>query len=58
MNDCLVCVRSDEEIEDLASRAAERTHQGTKWPAMTYEEGVRAALDWLMGDVDEDPLDQ
>jgi len=51
-------VRTDEEIEDLARRAAERSHQPTRWPGQTYEQGVRDALDWLTGDNDEDPIDQ
>ncbi len=28
-----------------------------RWSAMTYEQGVRAALEWVLGEEDHNPLD-
>lgn len=47
---------SFEAIEEKASEAAERAMEPTRVPGMSYEEGVSAALDWVLGNVDEDPL--
>ena len=30
---------------------------GPRWPAMTYEQGLRAALDWILDEGDH-PLDE
>ena len=46
-----------DEIVDALERAIDRAAQPTKFPAMTYEQGVEAALRWAAGDTDEDPLD-
>lgn len=29
----------------------------SRWPAMTYEQGVDVALRWALGETDEDPMD-
>lgn len=39
--------RTKKEIEDLDSQAIEAMEHGSKYPGMSYEEGIRAALDWL-----------
>jgi hypothetical protein len=39
----------------MAGRAIE---EGSKYPGMTYEEGVRAALEWVTGDVDDHPMEE
>ena len=33
-----------------------RSRAGTRYPGMSYEEGVRDALEWIVGDRDEAPL--
>jgi len=50
-------VRSDEEINDLLNEAALNVDAGTpKFPGMSYEEGVQAAINWLTGADDSNPM--
>lgn len=52
-------MRDEDEIQELADKAATAVNQGSIYPAMTYEEGVRAALDWVLDEDipdDEAPL--
>lgn len=50
--------RDEDEIREVIDRAAASIETGTRWPGMNYEEGVRAALEWALGDVsvDENPM--
>lgn len=50
--------KSREEIDSCMNLAAEAIEQGSKYPGMTYEEGVRAALEWVTGDVSEHPMEE
>lgn len=47
------------EIEDAAERAAEMQceaeQNGSKYPGMKYEDGLREAFDWITGNAEEDP---
>lgn len=48
---------TDEKIQEVRDRALEVFHDPTNrgsW-GMSYEEGVQAALDWVLGDSD-DPI--
>ena len=47
--------RTDEEIDDTLNDAVET--QG-RWPGMTYEQGVEAALRWVTGEEDLNPLEE
>jgi len=50
--------RTQEEVDDVLDKCAEQTEQGTtKWSAMSYEQGVEAALRWVTGDTDDDPME-
>ena len=50
--------RNENEILDQLNLAAESEIEGrSKWPAMTYEEGVSAALRWVIGETDDRPMD-
>ena len=43
-------------IEDASDRAADMAHNpNPKWSGMTYEQGLRDALDWVLELNDEDP---
>lgn len=42
-------VKTPKEIRELLDEALQRSTQKSKWPGMTYEEGVRDTLDWLLG---------
>ena len=50
--------RSEDEINDVLNKASEQIDSGTKWPGMSYEEGVRNAIYWLTGFDDEHPMDE
>lgn len=45
-------------IEEELNRVLEMGDAGkNKWPGMTYVEGVRNALEWVLGYMDEAPMD-
>lgn len=52
-------MRDIKEIEDAAERASEMQsnaeQNGSKYPGMKYEDGLREAFDWITGNSDEDP---
>lgn len=49
--------RSDEEIDKQLNLANELVDEGrTQYKGMTYEEGVRDAINWLMGTQDDVPI--
>jgi hypothetical protein len=51
-------VRSQEEVNEQIDRASDNINKGiSKYPGMTYEEGIRAAIDWMSGESDELPMD-
>lgn len=50
---------TDSQIEDVRDLALDYTTENrTKFPGMTYEEGVEAALSWVMGESSENPLEE
>ena len=49
--------RRDDEINRVMNWAAEAMEKGSKFPGMTYEDGVEAAISWLIGD-NKDPPDE
>jgi hypothetical protein len=49
--------RTDDEIYEQIDKAQKGMNIGSKWPGMSYEEGVRAALDWVLGDAEEAPME-
>lgn len=50
--------RSNEEIDDLLNECAEGIETGdSKYPSMSYEEGIRDAIDWITGTTDENPME-
>lgn len=30
---------------------------GSRWPGMSYEQGVEAGIQWLVGDTDDNPME-
>lgn len=50
-------VRTDKEIEKVLDKAIDGVAKGSKYPGMSFEEGVREMYDWLTGDQDEPPLE-
>lgn len=50
--------RTDEEIDAVLNKASEQEDKGTsRWPGMSYEQGLRAAIDWLTGASDDNPME-
>ena len=46
-----------EKINDQIDKASEMVNSGkSKYPSMSYEDGVKAALEWITG-IDEEPID-
>jgi hypothetical protein len=55
--------RTEEEVEEQRGRvldqmdaAGGRSH--SKWPGMTFEQGVLATIEWLLGDRDDPPIEE
>ncbi len=54
----VIVERTQEEIDEILNKCAESIDKGqAKWPAMTFEQGVDAALRWVTGDTDENPME-
>lgn len=56
-------MKDEREVNDAAERAADMQDAARKagrsqYPNMAFEDGVREALDWVVGNVDEDPTDE
>jgi hypothetical protein len=34
------------------------SEHGSQFPGMTYEQGARNALEWVLGDIDAAPMDE
>lgn len=47
--------RTKEEIYEQIDKASERIENGETYSGMTYEEGIKDALEWITGDVGDDP---
>lgn len=50
-------VRTEKEINDLIDKCADAAMNGTKFSGMSYEEGIRAGIEWVLGLSDEHPLE-
>ena len=49
--------RTEDEINDVLNRCIVSEETGeSQWPGMTYEQGVKAALEWVQG-YGEHPLE-
>ena len=46
-------MRTKNEINEVL---AEADSEDDRWPSMSYEDGVRAALQWVTGDTPDDPF--
>jgi hypothetical protein len=51
--------RTEDEIDTVLNDAADSIEAGrSKFPGMTYEEGVQAALRWAIGQDDSNPMSE
>lgn len=44
------------EVDILIDRVFKQQNTGSKFPGMSYEDGICAMYNWLTGDVEEDPM--
>lgn len=52
-----VVARTEDEVNEQLNAANEASDsEGSRWPGMSYEEGVDAALRWVMGWGDDPPM--
>ena len=50
--------RDETSIDDLLQECSDNESKGTsKFSGMTYEQGIIAAIDWLVGTVDANPME-
>jgi hypothetical protein len=48
---------SDQEINASLDKCADAENEGTtQWPGMTYEQGVRAGIEWVLGNTTDNPV--
>lgn len=50
-------VRSDDEIHAQMDRAFDGLDRGSKYPGLSFEEGVQQMFDWLTGQSSEPPFE-
>lgn len=50
-------MRSESEIQDMHNEAVVRADQTSKYPGMTYEQGVADALEWVTNRDADNPLE-
>lgn len=51
----MMVIPNQSEINEVLNWCAEGEDEGSHFPAMSYEEGVRAGIEWVRGDTDERP---
>lgn len=50
-------VRTEQEIRDLLNQCADAEETGgSKYPGMSYEQGIKAAIEWIIGDINDHPI--
>jgi hypothetical protein len=50
--------RTEKEIAEVIAKAIDAECEGlTKWPRLTFEQGILQTLAWLFGDADESPME-
>ena len=50
-------MRTKDEMYDEIDNAIEKQESGEGFNGMSYEDGVKAALEWAMGDTEDKPTD-
>ena len=49
--------RSEKEIDDVIHKAAKQEEEGKSlWPGMTYEQGVKNSIFWLVSHYFDNPM--
>jgi len=50
-------MRTQEEMYNEIDRASEKENNGTGFHGMSYEEGVKTTLEWVLGNTEDKPMD-
>lgn len=52
-------MKNEDDIQEMLDRAASASRVSSRYPGMTFEDGVRNALEWVLEQMEEDesPLD-
>ena len=49
---------TEREINDVLNQCVEAEETGeSRWPGMSYEQGVKAGIEWVLGQTTDNPLD-
>lgn len=52
-------IRSEQEIWDLLNQCADAEETGvSSYPGMSYEQGIKAAIEWVTGDTNDHPINE
>ena len=52
-------IRTEQEIFELLDQCNDAVNISTSvYPGMSYEQGVKAAIEWIIGDTDEHPINE
>lgn len=54
----MITPRTEEEVDGQLNLAARGLDHGSRWPGMSYEQGVHAALTWALGWSDDAPMSE
>jgi len=58
LKDTVQAVRTSSEVNTVVEQAIVLINRGrSRFHGMTYEEGVRNAIEWLLGDIDDNPME-
>jgi hypothetical protein len=50
-------MRDEKTIQDMADNASDAAYKPSKYSGMSYEEGIRDALDWVLDETIPSPLE-
>lgn len=51
-------MKTEKEIYKQIDAASDLINEGGKYFGMTYEDGVKSALEWVVGDMNELPIEE
>lgn len=52
------CERTEEEVYKILDACSEAIEKGGNFSGLTYEDGVKMGIEWLMGHTDINPLEE
>lgn len=50
-------MRKEDEMRKQVDKANETIEEGSNYPGLSYEQGVKDALEWALGDTDAEPIE-